>query len=137
LRDFTQPKDRTAAVKNAYVLIDKKRYMHAMAFFILGGAIDDCIRLCVDRLKDLCLAYTFVLFFKEANSSYLFTEMNKGDMWMKHLTCKLSSEHIKSYNALFEKGETAEWNYVPELASFHPVLPQFATRVRNSIGVRR
>lgn len=71
LRDFTQAKDRTAAVKNAYVLIDKKRYLHAMAFFILGGAIDDCIRLCVDRLRDLALAFTFVLFFKEANGSYL------------------------------------------------------------------
>lgn len=71
LRDFTQAKDRTAAVKNAYVLIDKKRYLHAMAFFILGGAIDDCIRLCVDRLRDLALGFTFVLFFKEANGSYL------------------------------------------------------------------
>jgi hypothetical protein len=137
LRDFTQPKDRSAAVKNAYVLIDKKRYFHAMAFFILGGAIDDCIRLCVDRLKDLSLAYTFLLFFKEASNSYLFGEMGKGDMWMKHLTYRLSSQHIKSYNALFEQGEAANWAYTPELASFHPILPQFAIRLRNSVGVRR
>lgn len=73
-----------------------------MSFFILGGAIDDCIRLCVDRLHDLSLAYTFVLFFKEANSSYLFSEMRKGDAWMKHLVCKLESHHILSYNSLFE-----------------------------------
>lgn len=72
MRDFNQPKDRTAAIKNAYVLIDKKRYAHAMSFFILGGSIDDCIRICVDRLHDLCLAYTFVLLFKEANSAYLY-----------------------------------------------------------------
>jgi hypothetical protein len=91
LRDFTQAKDRSAAVKNAYVLIDKKRYLHAMSFFILGGAIDDCIRLCVDRLRDLSLAFAFVLFFKEASNSYLFGEMSKGDIWMRHLIYKLSS----------------------------------------------
>lgn len=72
LRDFNQPKDKSAAVKNAYVLIDKKRYLHAMSFFILGGAIDDCVRLCVDRLRDLSLAFTFVLLFKEASNAYLF-----------------------------------------------------------------
>lgn len=63
-RDFNQSKDRTAAIKNAYVLIDKKRYFHALAFFILGNGIDDCIRLCVDRLKDLNLAYLFCILFK-------------------------------------------------------------------------
>lgn len=63
-RDFEDPKHRSAAVKNAYVLIDKKRYDHAMAFFILGNNIEDCVRMCVDRLKDLNLAYLFCLFFK-------------------------------------------------------------------------
>lgn len=70
LRDFSQAKDRTAAIKNAYVLIDKKRYFHAMAFFILGNSIDDCIRLCIDRQKDINLAYTFLLFFKDAPNGY-------------------------------------------------------------------
>ncbi len=35
-RDFNEPKNKSAAVKNAYVLIDKKRYLHSLAFFILG-----------------------------------------------------------------------------------------------------
>lgn len=39
-RDFSQPKNQNAAVKNAYVLIDKKRYLHALAFFIYGQKID-------------------------------------------------------------------------------------------------
>jgi hypothetical protein len=38
-RDFTDAKNKTAAIKNAYALIDKKRYMHAMAFFLLGDKI--------------------------------------------------------------------------------------------------
>jgi len=35
-RDFDDVKNRSAALKNAYALIDKKRYMHAMAFFLLA-----------------------------------------------------------------------------------------------------
>ena len=35
-RDFTDPKHKAAAVKNAFALIDKKRYIHAMGFFLLG-----------------------------------------------------------------------------------------------------
>lgn len=38
-RDFSEAKNRTAAIKNAYVLIDKKRYLHALAFFILGESM--------------------------------------------------------------------------------------------------
>ncbi len=35
-RDFSDAKNKTAAIKNAYALIDKKRYIHAMSFFLLG-----------------------------------------------------------------------------------------------------
>lgn len=56
-RDFNEPKNKTAAVKNAYVLIDKKRYLHALAFFIYGGKIDEAVSLCLNKLKDLNLAF--------------------------------------------------------------------------------
>jgi hypothetical protein len=67
-RDFNQAKDKTAAIKNAFVLIDKKRYFHALAFFILGDQINDCVRISFDRLKDINLAYLFCLFYKNAKS---------------------------------------------------------------------
>ena len=38
-RDFSTTKEQSAAVKNAYALIEKKRYIHAIAFFILGNKI--------------------------------------------------------------------------------------------------
>lgn len=63
--------------------------------------------------------------------------MSKGDMWMRHLRYRLSSQHIRSYNALFESAEGSEWTYTPELASFHPILPHFANRLRSSVGVKR
>jgi hypothetical protein len=71
-RDFNLPKDKSAAIKNAYVLIDKKRYYHALAFFILGDKIDECIRFCIDRLKDLNLAFLFCIIYKSANKDAFF-----------------------------------------------------------------
>lgn len=70
-RDFSQAKDKTAAIKNAYILIDKKRYMHALAFFILGASFDDCVRISFDRLKDINLTYLFCLLFKDVKKDYL------------------------------------------------------------------
>jgi len=104
---------------------------------MLGGSIEDCIRLGADRLKDLNLTYTFTLFFKEANTSYLFEEMRKGDAWMKHISYKIAGEHIKSYNCLFEETDYRGWNYNPPLTGFHPQLLNFAEKVKNSVAVKR
>lgn len=76
-------------MKNAYVLIDKKRYEHAMSFFILGNNIEDCVRMCVDRLKDINLAYLFCLFFKDTSQEYVLSVMKKGDPWLKHLAHRI------------------------------------------------
>lgn len=44
--DFSQDRWKTVALKNAYVLKTKKRYMLAAAFFILGGKPVEAISLC-------------------------------------------------------------------------------------------
>jgi hypothetical protein len=41
---------KTAASKNAYALLSKKRYEHAIAFFILAGAQQDAITICLNQL---------------------------------------------------------------------------------------
>jgi len=96
--------------------------MHALSFFILGNGIDDCIRLCTDRLKDLNLAYAFCIFFKDSSPSYLLGVMEKGDVWLKHLANKIAGKHILSYNCLFESTSVEDWNYEPGLHGFHPNL---------------
>lgn len=73
-----------------------------MAFFILGEAIDDCVRLCTDRLKDLSLSYLFLLLFKDTKGQYLMDEMRRGDIWMRHISYRIEGQHIMSYNCLFE-----------------------------------
>ena len=54
--DFSQPRWRTAALKNAFALLSKQRFEYAAAFFILGGGLKDAVNVCVRNLQDFQLA---------------------------------------------------------------------------------
>jgi hypothetical protein len=54
--DFEQERWRTAAMKNAFVLLSKQRYGLAVAFFLLANKLEDAVAVCVKRLDDLQLA---------------------------------------------------------------------------------
>ncbi|KAH9984643.1 WD repeat-containing protein [Russula compacta] len=54
--DFAQPRWRTAALKNAYALLGKRRFEYAAAFFILGGSLKDAVNVCLRHLDDFQLA---------------------------------------------------------------------------------
>jgi hypothetical protein len=44
LNDFTLPKWKTAAEKNAMVLMSKKNYMLSIAFFLLAGNLKSALQ---------------------------------------------------------------------------------------------
>ncbi|KAJ2550103.1 regulator of (H+)-ATPase in vacuolar membrane [Coemansia sp. RSA 1878] len=54
--DFNQTRWKTAAAKNAYVLLSRQRYLDAATFFLLSGKLSDAVRVCVTQLKDFQLA---------------------------------------------------------------------------------
>ncbi|KAL1738753.1 RAVE protein 1 C terminal-domain-containing protein, partial [Schizophyllum fasciatum] len=54
--DFGERRWRTAALKNAYALLSKRRFEYAAAFFLLGGALKDAVAVCVKQLDDFQLA---------------------------------------------------------------------------------
>ena len=54
--DFKTERWRTAALKNAYVLLSKQRYLHAVAFFLLGGDRPAAADVALRNLKDAQLA---------------------------------------------------------------------------------
>ena len=56
---------------------------------------------------------------------------------MKHVANKLSGQHIKSYNCIFEGSSQTVWDYEPPLMGFHPSAVDFSEKVKNSIAVRR
>ncbi|RLV93807.1 Regulator of V-ATPase in vacuolar membrane protein 1 [Spathaspora sp. JA1] len=54
--DFTQDRWKSAALKNAFVLLGKHRYLDAAYFFLLGDACDDCCSTITNKLDDIPLA---------------------------------------------------------------------------------
>lgn len=54
--DFTQPRWRTAALKNAFVLLSKHRYMDAACFFLIGDSLKDAVNVLCKQVKDIDLA---------------------------------------------------------------------------------
>lgn len=55
-RDFTDPKWKATALKNAYALLSKRRFEYAAAFFLLGGSLADAVNVCINQIQDLQLA---------------------------------------------------------------------------------
>ncbi|KAL0097480.1 RAVE protein 1 C terminal-domain-containing protein [Phycomyces blakesleeanus] len=54
--DFTLPRWKTAASKNAYVLLGRQRFEYAAAFFLLGDKIKDAVGIILKHMKDFQLA---------------------------------------------------------------------------------
>jgi hypothetical protein len=103
-RNFAEEKNKSASIKNAYALIDKKRYMHALAFFILGDKIDECIRFILDRIKDLNLAYLVTIFYSDLKIKHVCNLLKeKGDVWAKHIGYFIDKKHVMSHNVLLKE----------------------------------
>ncbi|KAF4977525.1 hypothetical protein FZEAL_5959 [Fusarium zealandicum] len=54
--NFEDPKWRTAALKNAYALLSRRRFGYAAAFFLLADHLHDAVEVCLNQLKDMQLA---------------------------------------------------------------------------------
>lgn len=54
--NFSEDRWRKAALKNAFALLGKQRFEHAVAFFLLANSLHDAIEVCLTKLEDLQLA---------------------------------------------------------------------------------
>ncbi|OAX85370.1 hypothetical protein ACJ72_00259 [Emergomyces africanus] len=54
--NFNEPRWRTAALKNAYALLGKRRFAYAAAFFLLADHLRDAVFVCMNQLQDVQLA---------------------------------------------------------------------------------
>ena len=54
--DFSDPRWKTAALKNAYALMGKRRFEYAAAFFLLADHLQDAVNVCAHQMNDLQLA---------------------------------------------------------------------------------
>ena len=54
--NFNDDRWRKAALKNAFALLGKQRFEHAVAFFLLANSLNDALEVCLTKLNDLQLA---------------------------------------------------------------------------------
>ncbi|KAL9599200.1 MAG: hypothetical protein Q9219_003981 [cf. Caloplaca sp. 3 TL-2023] len=54
--NFQEARWKTAALKNAYALLGRRRFEYAAAFFLLAGNLQDAVNVCLHQLRDLQLA---------------------------------------------------------------------------------
>ncbi|XP_058830024.1 dmX-like protein 2 isoform X2 [Topomyia yanbarensis] len=54
--NFSEDRWRKAALKNAFALLGKQRFDHAVAFFLLANSLNDALEVCLTKLQDLQLA---------------------------------------------------------------------------------
>jgi hypothetical protein len=54
--NFSEPRWKAAALKNAFALLSKRRFHYAAAFFLLGDSLWDAVNVCAHQLEDLQLA---------------------------------------------------------------------------------
>eukprot|EP01135_Chromosphaera_perkinsii_P009258 Nk52_evm10s1705 gene=Nk52_evmTU10s1705 len=80
--DFTTERWQTAALKNAFALLGKRRFVHAAAFFILGDSIGDAVNVCMRNLGDYQLAI-FIARLYEGDSGPTFQKLLKQDLMEK------------------------------------------------------
>ncbi|KIK91309.1 hypothetical protein PAXRUDRAFT_34992 [Paxillus rubicundulus Ve08.2h10] len=90
--NFTQPRWRTAALKNAYTLLSKQRFEYAAAFFLLGGSLKDAVNVCIKQLSDFQLAVALARVVEQGNNgpvlrdilnnAVLPTAFREGNRWL-------------------------------------------------------
>ncbi|CUM51261.1 uncharacterized protein AC631_02488 [Debaryomyces fabryi] len=95
--DFNEQRWKSAALKNAYVLMGKHRYIDAAYFFLLADALKDCCNVIATKLNDVQLAIAIAKIYaatskgtisekeiiKNLIENYMVPEVLKnGDRWI-------------------------------------------------------
>ncbi|CAG7847093.1 Regulator of V-ATPase in vacuolar membrane protein 1 AltName: Full=Suppression of the onset of impotence protein 3 [Serendipita indica DSM 11827] len=145
--DFEIPKWRTAALKNAFALLGKRRFEMAAAFFLLGGSLQDAVNVCIKQMNDFQLGVALArvvegdsgpiltsilkstvlpIAFKDGNrwlGSWAFWKLNRRDLSVRILVTPLKDFAGMLVNEGFIIPETGESNYDdPSLALLYSRL---------------
>ncbi|AMD20611.1 HDL133Wp [Eremothecium sinecaudum] len=75
--DFSEPRWRTAALKNAFVLVSKHRYLDAACFFLIANSLKDAVNVLVTKVNDLDLAIGVCRVYEGDNGPELYNMLIK------------------------------------------------------------
>jgi len=109
--DFTTPRWRSAAQKNAFSLLGKQQHQLAAAFFLLGEYFESAVRVCVRQLADLQLGLVLCRLFSAAapdlmanvlTGELLAQAAEQRDVWLKCVAHLLMREPLLALGDLSE-----------------------------------
>ncbi|KAL9129322.1 MAG: hypothetical protein Q9217_002193 [Psora testacea] len=69
--NFSEARWKTAALKNAYALLGKRRFEYAAAWFLLAGNLHDAVNVCAHQLEDIQLAIAVARVYEGDGSAVL------------------------------------------------------------------
>ncbi|MCJ1417524.1 regulator of (H+)-ATPase in vacuolar membrane [Xylographa parallela] len=69
--NFQEHRWKTAALKNAYALLGKRRFEYAAAFFLLAGNLRDAVNVCAQQMQDIQLAIAITRVYEGDNGPVL------------------------------------------------------------------
>lgn len=103
--DFSVTRWKQAALKNAFALLGKRRYLEAIGFFLIGGALTDALDVAQNRLHDNCLTL-LIARLHSGQDLYLekLKELSKEDSFTTSMFYWLEGNQIESV-AIFLESE--------------------------------
>ncbi|CAG8733198.1 6725_t:CDS:2, partial [Dentiscutata heterogama] len=113
--NFDEPKWKTAALKNAYVLLGKQRYEYAAAFFLLGDKLKDAANVCLKYLDDFQLAIAICRVYEGDEGSTLKSILENhviplavktGDRWLASMAFWILNQRDRAVKAIMVPLET-------------------------------
>ena len=107
--DFDEQRWKSAALKNAYVLLGKQRNEYAATFFLLGEKLRDAVNVCLKQLNDPQLALVIARMYEgddgpiylELLHNVLEAAVGVGDRWMTSVFLSTFKRHQDSLEASF------------------------------------
>ncbi|KAH9838841.1 Regulator of V-ATPase in vacuolar membrane protein 1 [Teratosphaeria destructans] len=108
-RDFAQAEAKTAAKKNAYALLGRRRFEYAAAFFLLAGDAASACNLLAGQCEDVMLAIAVARLYGGDDSAVLHTLIEKrllpeaqdqGDRWLASWCHSMLSQQQEAMQVL-------------------------------------
>ncbi|KAF9963358.1 regulator of (H+)-ATPase in vacuolar membrane [Modicella reniformis] len=100
--DFEQERWKTAALKNAFVLLGKQRFAYAAAFFLLADKLQDAVNVCIKNLNDFQLAISICQVYEQEERGPVLTQVllelvkTTTDPWLLSLFYSMLGQPLKA-----------------------------------------
>ena len=73
--NFSDPRWKSTALKNAYALLSKRRFEYGAAFFLLGRSLKDAVNVCASQVEDLQLAVAIARVYESSDAESVLKDL--------------------------------------------------------------